>query len=119
MAKASVCFAARMNVTSRAMTSSPDCSPWARKNTERLSIDEMVKWLAKADNAIGATHTRWKCLIRLQDEIRDWGNSVIQLMSDYLRTLRDRGVYRRVWTRYCLTFPGACAPQFSAVTTSW
>jgi len=26
----------------------------------------MVKWLAKADNAIGATHTRWKCLIRLQ-----------------------------------------------------
>ena len=27
------------------------------------------------------------------DEIRDWGNSVIQLMSDYLRTLRDRRVY--------------------------
>src|SRR6266568_7684781 len=40
MAKASFCFAARMNVTSRVMTSSPDCSPSARKNTERLSIDE-------------------------------------------------------------------------------
>src|SRR5438034_8031712 len=99
MAKASVCFAARMNMTSRVMTASPDCSPSARKNTERLSIDEMVNWLAKADNAIGATQ-----------EIRDWGNSVIQLMSDYLRSLRDRGVYRRVWTRYCLPFPGACAP---------
>src|SRR6201981_4202224 len=33
------------------------------------------------------------------DEIRDWGNSVIQLMSDYLRTLRDRGVYRRMFSR--------------------
>src|SRR5947207_2218219 len=30
------------------------------------------------------------------DEIRDWGNSVIQLMSDYLRSLRDRGVYRHM-----------------------
>src|SRR5881296_3771237 len=27
------------------------------------------------------------------DEIRDWGNSVIQLMSDYLRSLRDRKIY--------------------------
>jgi hypothetical protein len=31
MAKASVCFAARMNVTSRAMTSSPDCSSLGEK----------------------------------------------------------------------------------------
>src|SRR5881396_928285 len=29
------------------------------------------------------------------DEIRDWGNSVIQLMADYLGDLRDRRVYRR------------------------
>src|ERR1700750_1446675 len=48
MAKASVCFAARMNVVSRAMTSSADCSFSARKNTERLSIDEMISQLAKA-----------------------------------------------------------------------
>src|SRR5438105_5360932 len=33
------------------------------------------------------------------DEIRDWGNSVIQLMIDYLRTLRDRGVYRHMSSR--------------------
>src|SRR5438067_3721156 len=33
------------------------------------------------------------------DEIRDWGNSVIQLMTDYLRTLRDRGVYRHMFSR--------------------
>src|SRR2546430_9344558 len=33
------------------------------------------------------------------DEIRDWGNSVIQLMSDYLRSLRDRGVYRHMFSR--------------------
>src|SRR5438477_2050709 len=33
------------------------------------------------------------------DEIRDWGNSVIQLMIDYLRTLRDRGVYRHMFSR--------------------
>src|SRR5947208_9434661 len=33
------------------------------------------------------------------DEIRDWGNSVIQLMADYLRTLRDRGVYRHMFSR--------------------
>src|SRR5438874_7466271 len=44
MAKASDCFAARMNVVSRAMTSSADCSPSARKNTETLSIDEMLNW---------------------------------------------------------------------------
>src|SRR2546430_2769691 len=65
MAKASVFFAARMNVVSRAMTSSADCSPSARKNTERSSIDEMLGWLAKADNAICTTHTTWKCLILL------------------------------------------------------
>jgi cysteine sulfinate desulfinase/cysteine desulfurase-like protein len=35
------------------------------------------------------------------DEIRAWGNSVIQLMSDYLRTLRDRGVD---WIRQILGF---------------
>ncbi|HEY2625298.1 MAG TPA: aminotransferase class I/II-fold pyridoxal phosphate-dependent enzyme [Candidatus Udaeobacter sp.] len=33
------------------------------------------------------------------DEIRDWGNSVIQLMSDYFRSLRDRGVYRHMFSR--------------------
>src|SRR5213594_3126660 len=33
------------------------------------------------------------------DEIRKWGNSVIQLMSDYLRSLRDRGVYRHMSSR--------------------
>src|SRR5436189_2336746 len=33
------------------------------------------------------------------DEIREWGNSVIQLMSDYLRSLRDRGVYRHMFSR--------------------
>src|SRR6266446_5558938 len=33
------------------------------------------------------------------DEIRDWGNSVIQLMSDYLRSLRDRRVYRHMFSR--------------------
>jgi aromatic-L-amino-acid decarboxylase len=30
------------------------------------------------------------------DEIRDWGNSVIQLMADYLGNLRDRRVYRHM-----------------------
>src|SRR5213592_1906707 len=33
------------------------------------------------------------------DEIRDWGNSVIQLMADYLGDLRDRRVYRRMSSR--------------------
>jgi aromatic-L-amino-acid decarboxylase len=33
------------------------------------------------------------------DEIRAWGNSVIQLMSDYLGNLRDRGVYRHIFSR--------------------
>src|SRR5437660_8312601 len=33
------------------------------------------------------------------DEIRDWGNSVIQLMTDYLGDLRDRPVYRRISSR--------------------
>src|SRR5947209_6182344 len=33
------------------------------------------------------------------DEIRDWGNSVIQLMTDYLCNLRDRGVYRHMFSR--------------------
>src|SRR5262249_50809085 len=33
------------------------------------------------------------------DEVRDWGNSVIQLMSDYLGNLRDRGVYRHMFSR--------------------
>src|SRR6266480_355288 len=30
------------------------------------------------------------------DEIRDWGNSVIQFITDYLGGLRDRGVYRHM-----------------------
>src|SRR5213594_2742824 len=33
------------------------------------------------------------------DEIRNWGNSVIQLMSDYLRSLRARPVYRHMFSR--------------------
>src|SRR3989454_10829214 len=33
------------------------------------------------------------------DEIRDWENSVIQLISDYLRSLRDLGVYRPMFAR--------------------
>ena len=33
------------------------------------------------------------------DEIRDWGNSVIQLMADYLGDLRDRRVYRHMSSR--------------------
>src|SRR5438034_1139127 len=33
------------------------------------------------------------------DEIRDWGNSVIQLMADYLGDLRNRRVYRHMSSR--------------------
>src|SRR6266581_897050 len=33
------------------------------------------------------------------DEIRDWGNSVIQLITDYLGDLRDRRVYRQTSSR--------------------
>ena len=33
------------------------------------------------------------------DEIREWGNSVIELMADYLGDLRDRRVYRRISSR--------------------
>jgi aromatic-L-amino-acid/L-tryptophan decarboxylase len=33
------------------------------------------------------------------DEIRDWGNSVIQFMADYLGDLRDRRVYRHMSSR--------------------
>src|SRR5436309_10250238 len=33
------------------------------------------------------------------DEIRDWGNSVIQLMADYLGNLRDRKVYCHMSSR--------------------
>jgi aromatic-L-amino-acid decarboxylase len=33
------------------------------------------------------------------DEIRDWGNSVIELMADYLGNLRDRRVYRHMSSR--------------------
>src|ERR1044072_894378 len=33
------------------------------------------------------------------DEIRDWGNSVIQFMTDYLGSLPDRGVYRHMFSR--------------------
>jgi aromatic-L-amino-acid/L-tryptophan decarboxylase len=33
------------------------------------------------------------------DEIRDWGNSVIQLMADYFGDLRDRRVYRHMSSR--------------------
>src|SRR5215469_13535613 len=33
------------------------------------------------------------------DEIRDWGNSVIQFMADYLGELRDSPVYRKMSSR--------------------
>jgi glutamate/tyrosine decarboxylase-like PLP-dependent enzyme len=33
------------------------------------------------------------------DEMCDWGNSVIQLMTEYLCSLRGRGVYRHVFSR--------------------
>jgi glutamate/tyrosine decarboxylase-like PLP-dependent enzyme len=33
------------------------------------------------------------------DEIRDWGNSVIKFMTDYLGGLSDRGVYRHMSSR--------------------
>jgi glutamate/tyrosine decarboxylase-like PLP-dependent enzyme len=33
------------------------------------------------------------------DEIRGWGNSVIQFMTDYLGNLRDRSVYRHMSSR--------------------
>ena len=33
------------------------------------------------------------------NEIRDWGNSVIELMADYLGDLRDRRVYRHMSSR--------------------
>lgn len=33
------------------------------------------------------------------DEIRTWGDSVIRFMTDYLGNLRDRGVYRRMFSR--------------------
>jgi len=33
------------------------------------------------------------------DEIRAWGNSVIELMTEYLGGLRDRGVYRHMFSR--------------------
>src|SRR6476469_160445 len=33
------------------------------------------------------------------DELREWGNSVIQFMADYLGDLRDRNVYRRMSSR--------------------
>src|SRR4029450_5931759 len=52
-----------MNVVSRAMTSSADCSPSARKNTETLSIDETLNRLGKADNVIGAHGDRRYCLM--------------------------------------------------------
>jgi aromatic-L-amino-acid/L-tryptophan decarboxylase len=33
------------------------------------------------------------------DEIRDWGNSAIQLMADYFGDLCDRRVYRQISSR--------------------
>jgi hypothetical protein len=33
------------------------------------------------------------------DEIRDWGNSVIQFMADYHASLRDRKLYRHMSSR--------------------
>src|SRR5438034_4996391 len=33
------------------------------------------------------------------DELRNWGNSVIQLMADYYGELRDRRVYRHTSSR--------------------
>ena len=33
------------------------------------------------------------------EEIRDWGNSVVEFMANYLGDLRDRPVYRRMCSR--------------------
>ena len=33
------------------------------------------------------------------DELREWGDSVIQFMADYLGDLRDRNVYRHMSSR--------------------
>src|SRR6516164_2468691 len=33
------------------------------------------------------------------DEIRDWGDSAVQFMVDYLGDLHDRGVYRHMSSR--------------------
>src|SRR4029077_5722621 len=33
------------------------------------------------------------------DEMRAWGDSVIRFMTDYLGNLRDRGVYRHMFSR--------------------
>jgi hypothetical protein len=33
------------------------------------------------------------------EQIRDWGESVIELMADYLGDLRDRRVYRHLSSR--------------------
>src|SRR5262245_11784241 len=88
-----------MNAMSRAMTSPAACSRSARKNTERLSIDEMLQPVRKADNVIHATHTTRKMLEPSADEIRNWGNSVTQFMVDYLGELRDRPAYRHMSSR--------------------
>ena len=52
-----------------------------------------------ADNAIGATHTTMKILEPSADEIRDWGNSVMQLVADYFGAVRHRTVYRHMSSR--------------------
>jgi aromatic-L-amino-acid/L-tryptophan decarboxylase len=45
------------------------------------------------------------------DEIRDWGNSVIQLMADYLGDLRDRRVYRQMSSREIRDLLDAALPN--------
>ena len=54
---------------------------------------------AKADNALGAAHTTRTMLDPSADEMRNWGNSAVQFMTDYLGDLRDRGVYRHMFSR--------------------
>jgi aromatic-L-amino-acid/L-tryptophan decarboxylase len=45
------------------------------------------------------------------DEIRDWGNSAIQLMADYLGDLRDRRVYRQMSSREIRDLLDAALPN--------
>src|SRR5581483_11880399 len=53
----------------------------------------------RADNSLSVAHTTHTMLDPSADEMRDWGNSVIQFMTEYLGDLRDRGVYRRMFSR--------------------
>ncbi len=55
--------------------------------------------LSEADNAVTAAHTKRTMLDPSADEMRNWGNSVVHFMTEYLGDLRDRGVYRHMFSR--------------------